>query len=219
MNRACIALFVLCLLGPASSAWAMGKGGSVLAIQIGQGTADVVDTDLSGGTWQPTPQPEINLQAEYWHAFADDYAFNISAGGGYFNEKREPTSANVATSPTIKLTVTSFRVRIGGDRVGQVGDRMTIFAGPGIEFWSGKGKEEYSGANATPTENGPTTSRFGLGGRIGAFVKLSDMMSLVGHIGHTWVYASVDKDGGKTTCWPSSFDGAGGIAFNFGSSK
>ena len=219
MKRAVVTLFVLCLLGFATTGWAMGKGGSVLAIQIGQGTADVVDTDLSGGAWQPVPQPEINLQAEFWHAFSDDYAFNVSGGAGYFNEKREPTSANKSTNPTITVTVTSYRFRVGGDRFGQIGDRLTVFLGPGIEFWSGKGKEEYSGAGATPTETGPNTNRFGLGGRMGGFLKLSEQMSLVGHIGHTWGYASVSKDGGKTTWWPSSFEGAGGIAYNFGSLK
>ena len=219
MKRAGLVLFVLCVLGSASNGWAMSKGSSVLAIQIGQGTADVVDTDLQGGLWVPAPQPEINAQLEYWHAFADDYAFNISAGAGYFMAKLEPTSANAATDPTLKLTVTSFRVCVGGDRVGQVGDRLTIFMGPGIEFWSGKGKETYEGANASPEETGPTTTRFGLGGRMGGFLKCSDKVSLVGHIGHTWGYASVSKDGGKTTWWPSSFEGAGGVAFNFGSSK
>jgi len=219
MKRAGLVLFVLCVIGHASTGWAMSKGSSVLAIQIGQGTADVVDTDLQGGLWAPAPQPEINAQLEYWHAFADDYAFNISAGAGYFMAKLEPTSANSATTPTLKLTVTSFRVCVGGDRVGQVGDRLTIFMGPGIEFWSGKGKETYEGANASPDETGPTTTRFGLGGRMGGFLKCSDKVSLVGHIGHTWGYASVNKDGGKTTWWPSSFEGSGGVAFNFGSSK
>src|SRR6266581_4375934 len=84
MKRAGLVLFVLCVLGSASNGWAMSKGSSVLAIQIGQGTADVVDTDLQGGLWAPAPQPEINAQLEYWHAFAEDYAFNISAGAGYF---------------------------------------------------------------------------------------------------------------------------------------
>src|SRR2546422_9250054 len=121
----------------------MSKGSSVLAIQIGQGTADVVDTGPIGGGWQPVPQPEINAQAEYWHAFADDYAFNISAGAGYFNEKKEPTSADKATTPPLKLTLTSFRVRIGGDPVGQVGGRLPPFMGPRVYFLEGKGKAAY----------------------------------------------------------------------------
>ena len=100
-----------------------------------------------------------------------------------------------------------------------VADYRHVYGGPGIEFWSGKGKETYEGANASPDETGPTTTRFGLGGRMGGFLKCSDKVSLVGHIGHTWGYASVSKDGGKTTWWPSSFEGSGGVAFNFGSSK
>ena len=220
MNRVAVpALLLMFVLGPATTGWAMSKGASILAIQIGQGTADVVDTDLGPGVWVPAPQPEINAQLEYWHAFADDYAFDVSAGAGYFHQKQEPTSANAATSPSITLTVTSFRARIGGDRVGHIGDRMTIFFGPGIDFWTGKGKEKYEGANATPEETGPSTIRYGVSGRMGGFMKLSDALSLVGHIGHTWGYASADKDGGKTTWWPSSFEGAGGVAFNFGSSK
>ena len=216
MKGTLISLATLSLLLTTTGAHALVKGTSMIAIEIGQGTADVVDPEQNQSLWQPAPVPEISAQVEFWHAFADDYAFNISGGAGYFSMNAEPM--NKTANSTIKLTTTSFHARVGGDRVGQVGDRLTLFLGPGIEFWSGKAKEKYEdGPPASRSEEtGPTTTRFGLSGRIGGFMKLSESVSLTGRIGHTWGYASVDKDGAKTTWLPSSFDGAGGVVFAFG---
>src|SRR2546425_793037 len=103
MKKTVTSLASLALLLAATGAQAMSKGSSMLAIQIGQGTADVVDPELSAeNLWSPSPVPEINAQLEFWHAFADDYAFNISGGAGVFNVKAE--SKDKVANSTIKLT-------------------------------------------------------------------------------------------------------------------
>ena len=111
-------------------------------------------------------------------------------------------------------------MRVGGDRVGQVGDRLTVFIGPGLEFFTGKAKEKFEGGGGPTVENeSSSTTRFGVSGRVGGMMKISDNVSIVGRVGHNLGYAtsSADKGNAKITWWPSSFDAAWGLAFAFGS--
>lgn len=211
------ASFLVCALASivlaASASAAIGKGGSMLAIGLGNGSADIYSPTsvgpLTSTYLEPTQVPELNANAEFWHLFADDYAFALQGSYGFSNTKAEPS---LSTDPDVTFTTKSFKVRIGGDRVGRIGDRFVAFFGPGVEFWSGKSKFE-AGGGEDEREN---VTRWGLSGRLGGFMMLSENVALMGQIGDSFGRASVEDDDAKTTWWTSSFHASWGLSFGFG---
>ena len=222
MKKSLLLLAALLMVTMVSGASALETGTTIFAIELGQGTADLTNPVAASSTpsyINGVSQPELSGQLEIWHMFAEDYAFNISGGVGFFSAKQEPNVVS-AVNQEITNSHTSFRVRIGGDRVGQVGDRLTLFFGPGLEYFSGKAKAKSEGGGGPTVENeSSNTTRIGISGRIGGMMKVSDNVSIVGRVGHNLGYATSSADNGnaKITWWPSSFDAAWGLAFGFGS--
>ncbi len=217
MNGKVIALAALLVVVYAPAAVALGKGTSMLAIGLGNGTADIAGP--GDGTYaQAFDHSENSVQAQYWNMLTDDYAFTIAAGYGFFSETDAPGDS-LAGAPDLKYSQTSFQVRIGGDRVVKIGERALIFFGPGIEYWNGKAKFENFGLVAPPAVDEletESTSRISLSGRIGGVMLVGPSWGLTGNVGHKIGYATVTELGSKTTWWPSSMDAGGGIVFMFG---
>ncbi len=221
MKRFFCGVVVVLMMGGTASAWALSKGESMLAVGLGNTEGSFVNPLRTAGYLsQDTgdPSDQIVVQGEYWYLFSDDYAVNVSYGYGFNSMKAEPRSTAPANSPDQKFSSSSFMVRVGGDRVGQVGERFTLFMGPGVEFWSGKTEfEDVYGT--TPPDNdveSETVTRWGLSGRIGGVMKLSNAVGLVGHIGHGIAYASAEESGSKLTWWDSGFRAFGGVVLTFG---
>lgn len=139
MRRSWMVLALLCLAVTAGSASAAGKGSSMFSIGLGQGVADgYAPATVGASTYlAATTAPETNAGVEYWYSFSDDYAMALSGAYGFSSMKWEGATAG---DPEIKATGTSIKVRVGGDRMGKVGDRLVVFMGPGIEYWTGKQK-------------------------------------------------------------------------------
>jgi hypothetical protein len=203
MKGIVVAVATLCVASPALA------GGSKLSIGLGQGVADGYSATTVGGAsyLEPTTAPETNVGAEYWYSFADDYAIALSGAYGFSSMKWTGAAAG---DPEIEATGSSFKLRLGGDRTGKVSDRLSLFMGPGLEFWSGKQKLDVGGSSS----ESESVTRFGVSGRIGGFMALTDKVSIMGQIGHTFGLASVE-DQAKTTWMPSSFNASWGIAFDF----
>lgn len=199
------------LAGAASNASATGTGTSMFALQLGNSTADVIQP-ISNGYITSITLPELHAQAQYWYQFADDYAFTLTGGIGFFTETDKPGNTSTPGSAEQKTTVSSFYVRAGGDRMMKIAERMIVYFGPGIEFWNGGYKYEAG----TVTEEPEKTTRISANGRIGGTMLLSQSFGLTGHIGHRWGIASAEQDGAKASWMPSGFEGAGGIVFLFG---
>jgi hypothetical protein len=155
----------------------------------------------------------VGVNAEYWYMFTDDYALAIQGNFGFYTETWEPGTAG-AVEP--KYTSTSYKVRLGGDRVGKIGDRFTWFMGPGLEFWSGKGKFENFDVAPNDDLETESTMRFGVSGRFGGIMQLTDAVGIQGQIGHTFGLATVKDGDAKTTWWPNSYFATWGLAFTFG---
>lgn len=206
MNKS-ILMVAAALTLAAGTASAQARGTSLLSLGLGQGTADVY-TPTAPSYLAPTSSPETNVNAEYWYLFSDDYAVALSGAYGMGMMKWE----SAATDPQIEASTTSFKVRIGGDRVGKIGDRLLVFLGPGIEYWTGSSTLDVGG---TESES-ESVSRFGVSGRIGGFMMLGESLGIMGQVGHTFGYASVEDGGAKTTWWPSSFQASWGLTFAFG---
>jgi hypothetical protein len=209
--RRSLAVVALLLAVSAPAAFAE-KGNSTLSLGLSQGTADLY-SDAGPGYISAFDHSELGVTAEYWYLFTDDYAFALQGTMGFFSEKWEPGDAAPASSPEATFSTSSFKVRIGGDRVGQIGDRFTWFMGPGLEFWSGKATfEDILAPGEVETEN---VTRFGVNGRFGGIMKLTDAIGIQGQIGHTLGMATAEDDGAKATWYPSSFNASWGLAFSF----
>lgn len=202
-------LFVVIAVGLAVATGTASADGSKLSIGLGQGIADGYSaaTVGTGSYLSPTTAPETNVGAEFWHSFSDDYAIALSGAYGFSSMKREGAAA---TDPEVKATGKSLKFRIGGDRLGKVGEKLVVFMGPGIEYWTGKQKLKVG---ATESES-KSTNRFGVSGRIGGFMMLSEKVGIMGQVGHTFGLAKA-SDGAKTTWMPSSFNASWGLTFGF----
>lgn len=197
------------------SSAAVTKGTSMFALQLGSGTADLYTPSASPPEYITAyDHSELDAQVQYWKMLADDYAFAISAGIGFFSEKDEPGDAAPPNFPDQEYKQSSFNVRIGGDRVVNLGERAVLYFGPGIEYWSGK--SEFTEMIAAGTVESENVTRIGLAGRVGLIMNIGSNWGFTGSIGHKMGLASAEDRGAKATWWPSSFDGQGGLVFMFG---
>lgn len=209
MRKLWIVFAALCIVTQAETASADGKGTSMLSIGLGQGVADgySATTVGTGNYLAPTASPETNVGAEFWYLFSDDYAIALSGAYGFSSQKWEGAAS---TDPDVKASGTSIKFRAGADCIGKVGDRLRVFLGPGLEFWTGDQKLTV-GSSETESES---TTRIGVSGRIGGFMMLAEKVGIMGQVGHTFGRASVE-DGAKSTWMPSSFNASWGLTLVF----
>lgn len=203
---------LLLTLATAATAKPIEKGSSIFAIQLTEGRVDLAEpTAGAAGTYLTSftsAPPEIGIQAQFWHFLQEEYAFNLAGGVGFYSEKDQ---SSAPTDPDLEYKQSSWYLRVGGDRVAHITPRFHIFAGPGIQFWSGKWKVEGGGASF---ESQPT-KRLALDGRFAMHLKMGESFGLFGQLGHYIGYAwSADGDS-KTHWWASGHNGAAGMAFNF----
>ena len=213
--RRTLTLAVLALLLVAPRAHALGKGDNFFALELTHGVADLYTPDFgSTGYITAYDHSEQGVQGQYWKMMSTDYAFNVTAGWGFFSETDKPGAAAPPGSGDAKYSQSSFLVRVGGDRVASIGDRTLFYFGPGIEYWSGKAKFEQSGLPSVETES---ITRYSLSARVGATMKVSKGWGVTGHVGTRIGMASAKDQGAKASWWPSSNEGSVGLMFLFGS--
>jgi hypothetical protein len=216
MNRALITAMTLALASSVSAASAQSSTDAASAMKnrfsvgLGQGTADgYAPTTVGTATYlAPITAPETNVNAEFWRSMGNDYALAISGAYGFSSMNWKGAASG---DPEIEATGTSLKFRIGADRVGNIGDRLQFFMGPGVEYWTGEQKLDVGGSE---TESESVT-RLGVSGRIGGFMMLSESVGIMGQVGHTFGFASADDSGAETSWQPSSFNASWGLAFGF----
>ena len=210
---------VLALVASAAVANAAGQG-SDFSVGLSHGTGEdstpvkVLAPDyILGGS---PALGELGVNAEYGMKMSDDDAFVIGFDYRVGSLKEEPTTFAPAGSPTLKVTSTSWKVRVGGDRMGKIGDKFSWFMGPGLEYGSGKAKYEDVFPPPDASIKSEPTNKFGINGRVGGVMKLTDAMGIRGQIGNTFGMASIKDTGGKSTWYYSTFESAWGLQFSFG---
>jgi opacity protein-like surface antigen len=212
--RRILAGAALALVLAAPQAHALAKGNAMFAIELTHGMADLYDpSSVAGGYISAYDHSEQGVQGQYWMMMTGDYAFNVTAGWGFFNETDKPSSAAGPGAPDQKYSQTSYNIRVGGDRMVGIGDRTLLYFGPGIEYWSGKAKFEGFGPTTVETES---ITRYALSARIGATMKVSRTWGVTGHVGTRLGMASAKDQGAKVSWWPSSNEGSVGLMFMFG---
>jgi hypothetical protein len=211
LRLAAFAVFALLLAVPA---FAASKGNTLVGLELTNGTANLYSI-YNSHYLTAYDHSELGVQAQVWHLLTDDYALNVSGNLGFFSETDKPGNAAPAGSTDGKYTQSSYSVRVGFDRVGELGHNASFFFGPGIEYWSGKAKfegGEFAGSDNTYETQ--SVGRISLSGRIGAIMKLNDAVAASIQIGRKVGMASATDAGRKVSSWPSSFDAACGLVFH-----
>ena len=191
-----------------------GGGGSLVAIQLTHGVANFAD-DAGGGYITTRDHSDIGAQVQIWRFYSPDYALTVSGGIGFFTETEKPGTGAPPGSTDFKYTQKSWQARLGADRVIKLSDKLHLFVGPGIQYWSGHAKTEGGAAPIAPAAETPTTNRLAVEGRVGFHLMLKEKVALFTQIGQYLGYATSKKDGAETTWWPSGHDGAAGLAFSY----
>jgi hypothetical protein len=205
------ALLGALLVFPAS-AQGLTKGSTVLSFQLAHGDGDFVTPEAGTGFITAYDHSEWGGQAQVQHLISENWALAVSFGLGTFKETNEPGSAAPPATTDFEYSQSSWNVRLGFDRVAHITPEFHLYAGPGIQVWSGKAKFD-DGTN--PEIESESTSRLALSGRLGAFVSLSESIGLNGHLGGYIGRASADDAGAEASWTPSGHHGALGIGFQF----
>ena len=104
--RKLLPLCALLLLVGATSAFAMGKGASMLSLQFGQGQGDfaqvfdpnIVHSDNYIDRNPEVPRDQLQFGAEYWYGLSEEYAFTGAFAIGMW--PRRAISRQVRPPPT-----------------------------------------------------------------------------------------------------------------------
>jgi hypothetical protein len=203
------ALLGALLIAPAS-AQGLTKGSSVLSIQLAHGDADFA-SPVAGGYMSAYEHSEWGGQAMFQHLLSENWALALSAGIGTFSETNSPGTGAIPGAEEFEYTQSSFNVRAGFDRFVHLSPEFHLFAGPGIQYWTGKGETD----DGVTTAERPSVTRIALSGRMGAHVALGDSFGLTGYVGGFIGRASADEDGAEASWTPSGHNGAMGVAFSF----
>ena len=211
----CALLLVVASTALAANAAGLGRGANLFTVQLTGGDADLYAaiTDVNGDVirLQGFQHTEVGAQAQLWHFPTEHFAFNVTGGLGFWQEKDE-YGPGAPTTPDLEQKIQSWNVRIGGDRVTHLADNsIHIFMGPGIQLWQGKTKLEQGGVESE-TEN---VTRWALSGRMVGHLAINDRFGLVGQIGHFIGRASTDDRGAHSSWWTSGNDGALGLGVRF----
>ena len=212
MKRLISSLALLALMLVAGQAKA--EKSIVVGFGLMHGTADIA---VDGGNYNSAFQtPEIGGRFEYWNFMKENYALNFIANYGFSAETDKPRSTAPNGAPDQKFTTKSFSFRIGGDRTWNPLPNTTMFMGPGIEYWNGKAKFEGGSAGFPDGYETEATTRISLHGHVGAHFMMGENWGISGQMGHKLGMATFEEDGGKSTWWPNSIDGAMELIFKFG---
>jgi hypothetical protein len=206
---AAAALLGALLIAPASAA-PITKGSTILSFQLVHGDADFA-TPESGGYISAYDHAEWGGEILFQHLVSENWALAVSAGLGMFSETNKPGTNALPGADDFKYTQSSFNGRVGFDRFVHISPEFHLFAGPGLQYWNGKGKTD----DGTTESERPSVSRIALSGRMGAHVNVGDSFALTGHLGGYLGMASAEEAGAEASWTPSGHDGAMGVSFSF----
>jgi hypothetical protein len=170
-----------------------------------------VTTPDAGGYISAYDHSEWGLQVQYQRLLSHDWALALSLGLGMFSETNEPGTLSAPGAEDFKYEQESWQARFGFDRFAHISPTFHLYAGPGIQFWSG---EQERGFESSQVQSS-SVSRIAISGRIGAHVALSETFGLNGHLGGYIGHASAEDSGAKASWWPTGNDGSVGVSLAF----
>lgn len=209
-----VAALVTALLFAPAKADELVKGTNLISLQLTTGDADFgTPDDFVGSEGEVTAysHSEWGGQLQLQHMLSDKWALAVSYGIGTFKETNEYGEKAPPNLPDGEYSQSSWYARIGADRFVSVADGFQLFAGPGIEYWSGDAKFDFPAYFATSFESESTT-RISLTARIGVNIDFSSSLALNGYLGSYLGSASTEDSGAKASWMPSGNQAALGLA-------
>ena len=207
------ALVTAFLFAPARAAEVV-EGSNILSFQLVHGDADFGTPEaISPGEVTAYSHSEWGGQVQFQRLLSDKWALALSAGIGTFSETNEYGTNAPPGSPDGEYTQSSWNVRVGVDRFVSLADDFQLYAGPGIQYWTGDSEFDFVAIGVVGVSE-PTT-RIALSGRVGANVGISSALALNGFMGGYVGSASSEQEGAKASWMPSGFQGGLGLAFGF----
>ncbi len=194
-----------------AAAEGLDKGSSIVSFQLTRGDGDFVTAVDPAGYISAYDHSEWGVQVQYQRLLSSAWALSLGLGLGFSSETNEPGTAAAPGAEDFEYSQDSWQARIGFDRFAHISPAFHLYAGPGIQYWSGEQERGLSSSQASS----PTTSRIGLSGRIGVHVALSETVALNGHLGGYIAHASAEEAGAKASWWPTGNEGAVGLALDF----
>ena len=207
----CAAVLTVVAIAPAVSAEGIGKGTSILSIQLAQGDADLASPEDGTGGIAAYDHPEWGGQLQFQHLLGENWALAVSFGIGTATETDKPGDNALPGTNDFEYTQSSWNARVGADYFVHISPQFHLYAGPGIQYWIGSAKFE-EGPLSIESED---ATRIALSGRLGAHIGLSEKIGLIGHIGHYWGSAHAEDAGAEVDWSTSGNDGAMGLALKF----
>jgi len=211
MSRLLLLGLLILPIAAGTSAAAMGKGTSVLAIQLTEGDGDFVTYEGGLGEISHRRHSDMGVQGQYFYMWNDDYTVTVGAGIGFARETDNPGVNGLVGQPSVREFFRSWQFRVGSDRVGKLNDRFHVHAGPGFQVWGGNSELQ----RGTTVLKSATSLRLALDGRIGVMLNWGESFGMAGQVGHYWGYASAKDAGAEAKFTPSGANAAMGVFFSF----
>jgi hypothetical protein len=149
---------------------------------------------------------ELGVHLGYSRALSAKWTAVLSGGFGVGSSQFKP-----AAGPTVRLSSSSWNLRIGVDRYAYINDEVAVYAGPGLLYWRGNAEVDGTG-NDEFDGDWPTVRQIGFNGRFGMKAHFAPHYALFGHIGQV-IASNNSKNGlGRNTWWTNHHEGSVGIA-------
>ena len=188
------------------------KGSTILSFQFTRGDGDFVTPEVfDPGYITAYDHSEWGGQVQLQRLLSSNWALAVAVGIGTTSETDSPGTNASPGAEDFEYSQSSFNVRVGADRFAHLSPNFHFYAGPGIQYWSGKAEFD----DGTTSVESESTTRLALSGRMGAIVGLSESFALNGHIGGYIATASAEDAGAEASWTPSGTDGSMGISFVF----
>ena len=189
----------------------LDKGSTVLSIQLTRGDGDFLAPPDIDGYVTAYDHTEWGGQLQVQHLLSTNWALAASVGIGTTSETNTPGNSSLPGALDFEYSQSSFNVRLGLDRFAHISSDFHLYAGPGLQYWSGNSTFD-DGVDEFDT---PDVTRIALSGRLGAVVALSESINLNGHLGGYIGIANGEENGSEADWTPTGNEGAVGIAFAF----
>lgn len=199
------------LVAPAL-AQGIDKGSTILSFQLSHGDGDFATPEAFDPGWITAyDHTEWGGQVQLQRLLSSNWALALSVGIGTTGETDTPGDNALPGAQEFKYSQSSFNVRVGADRFAHISPGFHLYAGPGIQYWSGKAEFD----DGTTVIESESTTRIALSGRIGAIAALSESIALSGQIGGYIGHASAEDAGAEASWSPTGNDGSLGLSFVF----
>lgn len=203
------ALVALAFSATPVAAWRAGLALTSATADLGGSLFDPTQRDL-----RPYDVPETGVRLSVQSALGDRWAVEAGAGWSAYSLRIEkPAGDCVDPLRCDRLEVEHAQTSAWSGRVSLLrmtapDARLSLFAGPGVEWWSGHATHRLDDGSST---DGPSTTRLSALLRFGAELPVHRGLRLRCAVGERWGRAHTVYGLNSSTWWPGNFEAELGL--------